>query len=219
MSALKPGPLSSDLLHEPNKPSQDIHLLIQHLSESCNKVLTQKRKSINFIKGQENQCVLLMKGSVSLYRSSDGIILNSERAPFIFGLSSQRSVSRHLCLRTEEDSLIGTLAFSEAKRIIKANNLWENYANLLIYNASRIYSHCVAISQLSSYEIIKRQLLQLHNEPIGIRQNITAANYILSRTFLSRSGVMRILSRLKADGHITAERGILLSINNLPDSY
>lgn len=219
MSALKPGPQDTGLLPEPNKPRQDIHLLIQHLSDASNKALTQKRKSFNFIKGQENQCFLLLKGSVSLYRTSDGIILSSERAPYIFGLSSQNSVSQHLYLRTEEDSLIGMLPFSEAKRIIKTNNLWESYANLLIYNASRIYSHCVAISQLSSYEIIKRQLLQLHNEPIGIRQNITAANYILSRTFLSRSGVMRILSRLKADGHITAERGILLSINNLPDNY
>ncbi|YCI83122.1 helix-turn-helix domain-containing protein [Enterobacteriaceae bacterium] len=219
MSELKTSRPTSDFFHDPNKPLSDIHLLIQYLSLESNKLLTQKRKSFNFMKGHENQCFLLMKGSISLYRISDGIILNSERAPFIFGLSSHTTVSKHLYLRTEEDSLIGTLPFTSAKRIIKANSLWESYANLLLYNTSRIYCHCVSISQLSSYEIIKNQLLQLNNEPVGIRQNITAANYILARTFLSRSGVMRILSRLKADGYITAERGILLSINNLPDSY
>lgn len=204
---------------EPNKPVKDIELLMQHLSPACNKSLTQNRKSINFIKGQENQCLLLLKGSVALYRSSDSIILNSESAPFIFGLSNQTDITQHLYLRTQEDSLIGAISLADARRIIRTQNLWENYANLLIYNTNRIYAHCLSISQLSSYEIIRSQLLQLSNEPPSIKQNITAANYILSRTFLSRSGVMRILSRLKADGYITAERGILIKINNLPEKY
>lgn len=216
MRALKKRHPVDAFHHEMNKPVEDIQMLIRHLSVDCNKSLTQKRKSLNFVKGQENQCLLLFKGSVALYRSSDGIILNSESAPFIFGLGSQVSTSQHLYLRTQEDSLIGLLPFAQARQIIRAQNLWENLSNLLIYNANKIYSHCIAISQLSSYEIIKRQLIQLDSEPTAIKQNITAANYILSRTFLSRSGVMRILSRLKADGHIVAERGILLHINHLP---
>jgi len=219
MSALKRRRPESEKSNEPNKPDTDISLLMQHLSPECNKSLTQKRKSLNFNKGQENQCLLLFKGSVALYRSSDSIILNSENAPFIFGLGNQTGISQHLYLRTLEDSLIGTLSLAEARHIIKTHNLWENYVNLLIYNTSKIYTHCVSISQLSSYEIIKNQLVQLASEPPSIKQNITAANYILSRTFLSRSGVMRILSRLKADGYITAERGILLSINGLPEKY
>ncbi|UYU30502.1 helix-turn-helix domain-containing protein [Siccibacter colletis] len=219
MSTLKTRHPERGLGKEPNKPVKDINLLMQHLSTECNKSLTQKRKSLNFIKDQENQCFLLLKGSVALYRSSDSIILNSENAPFIFGLGNQVGVSQHLYLRTQEDSLIGMLSFTDARQIIRTHNLWESYANLLIYNASKIYAHCLSISQLSSYEIIKNQLVQLDGEPPSIKQNITAANYILSRTFLSRSGVMRILSRLKADGHITAERGILLTINHLPDKY
>lgn len=217
MMDIKPQPHS--VITAPVKPGKDIALLVEHLAAMSNKSLTQKRKPVSFIKSQENQCVLLLRGSVALYRNNDGVIVTSESAPFIFGLGNQLPLSRYFSLRTQEDSLLGTLAFDEARRIIKKHHLWEQFASLLIYKTNKLYSHCISISQLSSYEIIKSQLLQLNEEPPAIRQNVTAANYILARTFLSRSGVMRILSRLKADGYITAERGVLLKINSLPDNY
>ncbi|HBM3218180.1 TPA: helix-turn-helix domain-containing protein, partial [Klebsiella michiganensis] len=50
------------------------------------------------------------------------------------------------------------------------------------------------------------------------KNKITAANYILSRTFLSRSGVMRTLAKLKQLGAIQLHRGILVTMNQLPPS-
>ncbi|PLO66279.1 cyclic nucleotide-binding protein, partial [Klebsiella michiganensis] len=57
-----------------------------------------------------------------------------------------------------------------------------------------------------------------NNEPEAIKNKITAANYILSRTFLSRSGVMRTLAKLKQLGAIQLHRGILVTMNQLPPS-
>lgn len=54
-------------------------------------------------------------------------------------------------------------------------------------------------------------------EPEEIRQKMTAANYILSRSFLSRSGTMKILSYLKQAGFIDLRRGILMEISELPE--
>ncbi|HDR2347354.1 helix-turn-helix domain-containing protein, partial [Enterobacter kobei] len=52
-----------------------------------------------------------------------------------------------------------------------------------------------------------------------IRLNTTAAAYIKSRTYLSRSGIMRILSELRTGKYITMERGVLLDIHHLPRKY
>ncbi|SQI91360.1 cyclic nucleotide-binding domain-containing protein [Klebsiella oxytoca] len=57
-------------------------------------------------------------------------------------------------------------------------------------------------------------------ESAEIRQSITAANYIQSRTFLSRSSIMKILAELKKGSYITTERGILLQIKQgIPLKY
>ena len=77
---------------------------------------------------------------------------------------------------------------------------------------------CFKVSKLSCYEIIVHQLIELNNEPEAIKNKITAANYILSRTFLSRSGVMRTLAKLKQLGAIQLHRGILVTMNQLPPS-
>lgn len=76
-------------------------------------------------------------------------------------------------------------------------DLWESLAHLLIYTAGRVYDHCTRISAPSSYAIIRSQLYELMQESAEIRQSITAANYIQSRTFLSRSSIMKILAELK----------------------
>ena len=99
------------------------------------------------------------------------------------------------------------------------SNLWEHFSKLLIYTASRVYEHCSQISQMSAYDIIRFQLVELMQEPEAIRQNITAAAYIKSRTYLSRSGVMRILAELRTGKYITMERGVLIDIHHLPRKY
>ncbi|WP_449549072.1 helix-turn-helix domain-containing protein [Lelliottia amnigena] len=42
-------------------------------------------------------------------------------------------------------------------------------------------------------------------------------NYIQNRCLLSRSGIMSVLSSLRAGGHIELENGKLVKINYLPD--
>ncbi len=72
---------------------------------------------------------------------------------------------------------------------------------------------------MSSYEIIRFQLQELMNESERIRTSITAANYIKSRTYLSRSGIMRIIAELREAGYIELNRGILVAIKHLPLKY
>ncbi|OUG65079.1 winged helix-turn-helix transcriptional regulator, partial [Klebsiella variicola] len=173
---------------------------------------------VHYYKDDIRQCFLLLQGSVALHRRGDGIVLNSESAPFILGVSSQFS-SEHLYVRALETSEIARVPLDCFNHIVAHLDLWEHFSKLLIYTASRVYEHCAQISQMSAYDIIRFQLVELMQEPDAIRQKITAAAYIKSRTYLSRSGIMRILAELRTGKYITMERGILLDINHLPRKY
>ncbi|WP_447867683.1 helix-turn-helix domain-containing protein [Rahnella bonaserana] len=179
-----------------------------------------KNKQIfNFNEDGKKQILILHQGSIALCRKRDNMVLFTEKQPFIFGLSQQMSVPEYLYLRTEEDSRICRLPLAEAQAMIEEHCLWESLAKHLIYMVSRVHDHWAKIMLPSAYEIIRQQLLELMNESPSVRNNIAAANYITSRTFLSRSGTMRILAELRAGNYITMDKGILIKIKDLPQRY
>lgn len=200
------------------KPFRHIEALIKHVLPTAERVVIGRGDVVHYYKDDIRQCFLLLQGSVALHRRGDGIVLNSESAPFILGVSSQFS-SEHLYVRALETSEIARVPLDCFNHIVAQLDLWEHFSKLLIYTASRVYEHCAQISQMSAYDIIRFQLVELMQEPDAIRQKITAAAYIKSRTYLSRSGIMRILAELRTGKYITMERGILLDINHLPRKY
>lgn len=200
------------------KPFRHIEALIKHVLPATERVVIGRGDVVHYYKDDIRQCFLLLQGSVALHRRGDGIVLNSESAPFILGVSSQFS-SEHLYVRALETSEIARVPLDCFNHIVAQLDLWEHFSKLLIYTTSRVYEHCAQISQMSAYDIIRFQLVELMQEPDAIRQKITAAAYIKSRTYLSRSGIMRILAELRTGKYITMERGILLDINHLPRKY
>lgn len=201
------------------KPIAEIEKLITHLQFASNNIETTGRQRINYMENGRRNIYLLHEGSVALYRSSDGMILNSETAPFIFGISNQQTDPSLLFMRSQEPSRLSRISISDADAIISERNLWEYMVRLMTYTAGRVYDHFTQISQLSSYEIIRYQLLELMNETTKIRTSVTAARYIQDRTYLSRSGIMKILSELKAGEFIDIQRGMLVEIHHLPLKY
>ena len=197
------------------KPFRHIEALIKHVLPAAERVVIGRGDVVHYYKDDIRQCFLLLQGSVALHRRGDGIVLNSESAPFILGVSSQFS-SEHLYVRALETSEIARVPLDCFNHIVAQ---LDHFSKLLIYTASRVYEHCAQISQMSAYDIIRFQLVELMQEPDAIRQKITAAAYIKSRTYLSRSGIMRILAELRTGKYITMERGILLDINHLPRKY
>lgn len=202
------------------KPDQHIANLIYHLSPEANIIETKIRQKINYSNDGARKCYLLLEGNIALCRTRDSFMMNSESAPYVFGLSNQLSVSDYLHMQTLEPSRIACLSLSAANTIIAEKDLWESLAHLLIYTAGRVYEHCTRISAPSSYAIIRSQLYELMQESEELRSSITAANYIQSRTFLSRSSIMKILAELKKGSYITTERGLLMQIKQgIPLKY
>ena len=200
------------------KPFEHIVKIIDNILPFAERRIVSKGDIVHYYQNDIRQCFLLTQGCVALHRRGDGIVLNSESSPFILGVSSQFS-SEHLYVRALETSEIAAVSLERFNHVVAQQNLWEHFSKLLIYTASRVYEHCAQISQMSAYDIIRFQLVELMQEPDAIRKNITAAAYIKSRTYLSRSGIMRILAELRTGKYITMERGVLLDIHHLPRKY
>lgn len=200
------------------KPYRHIETLISAVLPAAQRIVIARGEIVQYHDKEIRHCFLLLQGGVALHRRGDGIVLNSESAPFILGVSSQFS-SEHLYVRAHETSEIARVPLTTFNEIVARREMWEHFSKLLIYTASRIYEHCTQISQMSAYDIIRFQLVELMQEPETIRMNITAAAYIKNRTYLSRSGIMRILAELRTGKYITMERGILLELHHLPRKY
>ncbi len=201
------------------KPVAEIDKIIEQIAPFAKSFKANKGEILRFYSGNKRTCYLLHQGSVTLNRRGDGMVLNSEQASFILGVSNQFAQSENLYVRVNENALISRLPLERFNLLIESFGLWESLCKLLVYTASRVYEHCTLISQMSSYEIIRFQLQELMNESERIRTSITAANYIKSRTYLSRSGIMRILADLREADCIELKRGTLVAIKNLPLRY
>lgn len=201
------------------KPVADINNIIEHVSPFATRFNANKGEILRYYSGNKRTCYLLHNGSVTLNRRGDGMVLNSEHDTFVLGVSNQFSQSENLYLRVYENAEMSRLSLERFNLLIESCGLWESLCKLLIYTTSRVYEHCTLISQMSSYEIIRFQLQELMNESERIRTSITAANYIQNRTYLSRSGIMRIIAELREAGYIELNRGILIAINHLPLKY
>lgn len=200
------------------KPVNDIQRIIEAMAPFADSFDASKGEILCYSVQNKKVCYLLHDGSVTLNRRGDGIVINSEQAPFIFGITNQLAQADSLYLRVMENSRISRISMERFNLVIESFQLWESVCKTMVYSASRIYDHCTRIAQMSATELIDYQLNELMQESERIRNSITAANYISSRTFLSRSNIMRILAEFRDNGRITLRRGVLVSINALqPD--
>jgi len=200
------------------KPLAEIENIIQRVAPFAEPFIAAKGEILRYNIASKHQCYLLHNGRVNLHRRGDGMVLNTESAPFVLGLSNQYSTSGNMYIKVVENAQISRLTMERFNLLAESYGLWQDLCRLLIYNASRIYEHSTIISRMSSYDLIRFQLQELKNEPDGVRLKTTAANYIMDRTYLSRSGVMKILSVLRNGGHICLHRGVLVELNDLPES-
>lgn len=198
------------------KPVKHIQNIIDYTSPYSSSLLVPRGGILDYMSDNIQHCYFLLEGSITLNRRWDGMVLNSQQYPFISGVSHQLSCGDNLYVRTAESSRLCKMPLERFNLLIEKYALWESFCYLLIYTTSSIYEQCSAVSQMSSSEIVMYHLRQLMLEPSRIRNSMTAASYIMDKTLLSRSGIMRILRQLREAKFIILERGILVGINHLP---
>jgi CRP-like cAMP-binding protein len=197
------------------KPENDIKNIIEALAPFAHQFTASRGEILRFTVNGKKMCYLLHSGSINIIRRGDGMVLHSEQAPAMFGMTSLITVADNLYLRVMEDVQISRLSLERFNLVIESFNLWENLCKALIYSISIVFDHCSRVAQMSSHELITFQLKELMKESERVRLTVTAANYISSRTYLSRSNIMRILAELRDSGLITLHRGILINMQNI----
>jgi len=199
------------------KPQDHILNLIKTLSPHAQVVPADKLSTLDFVRTNTKQCYLLEEGHVIINRRDDGITLNTESAPFVFGFTLNSKLHPRLCIRPSSDAVLRRLSLESAMHIVEEESLWEPLTQLLIFISARLFRHCTRLSQSGMYETVRSLLIELINESPKIRYAESTYNYIQNRCLLSRSGIMSILSSLRTGGHIELENGKLVKINYLPD--
>lgn len=168
----------------------------------------------------DSQVVLVIEGTVDIYRNADNMLFATARAPAIFGMQGSPYRDSIYKFISRPDCVLETLPLSSVIRIINANSLLEE---LLIcqsyFNDYHAYRTNMLINK-TSYEIVRALLLELDKVPSEIKTKINVPTFILERSHLARSGIMKILSHLRQGEYIKIESGKLISIlRKLPKSF
>lgn len=178
------------------------------------------RKVISLVQYSEPMCFMLHKGTVALYRNEDHLMITHVHAPYILGLNFLNPLNNNIYLRARgEDIVYEIIPRSAFAEILDNGDYWKNVAYLFMYSTMSFVEYNKSITGVSTYELVCNNLLALMKESEVIRMNTNACDFILDKTLLSRSGIMKILSDLKKGDHIVMKRGVLLGINKLPAKY
>lgn len=165
------------------------------------------------------QCFLLHKGSCIISRADDALVISTIASPNITGVNDLIPPEANVLIVASTDIEYSLIPLDTFLAFIEEHQLWKQVSYLLMFYSSRLYEHQRTNAGLSTYKIITHLLQTLSNEDFDVRAMTTAVEYIQERTFLSRSGIMKMLSELKAGGYIVLSRGLLIKINKLPDKF
>jgi hypothetical protein len=203
------------------KPIAHMQTLIDSLHPLANFPVRKARQgqSFQFLLQDKRMCFLLVRGECDIKRNGDSLILHAMKAPSIAGLSNYTPDPSHLKAQATTAIEYIYIPLEEFIRHVDEHNLWKQVAYSLMHVNSRFNEYMKSTTAIPNYELICNLLSSLCNESFEIRATVSAVQYILDRTSLSRSGVMKTLAALNAGGYIVIKRGLLITLNKLPEKF
>lgn len=162
-------------------------------------------------------CQFIRQGTVSIENLENYLALGIASAPVSLGFTS--ALSEKLLLRALEECEVATVPLETVMARIEAKQLWELMARHMIIVTNKLFIQNEMVAAPTTYDVLCYQLQALAKESDNIRQQIAAYQYILDRTHLSRSSVMKMLAALKKGGYIELDQGKLVAINHLPARF
>ena len=203
----------------PGKPIAHIQAVVNSLLHIHPASKAQKGQRFVLSDGDKKLCFILLEGHCDVARGTDALTFFSLTSPGILGFSDFSHSSQTLVISASGPVKYLTLPTELVLQTIKENNLWESTTYFLMYMAARYQEYLQKNTSLSSYDLIRNNLHALSHEPFDVRATTTALKYIGDRTNLSRSLIMKILGELNNGEFIVIKRGLLITINKLPEKY
>ena len=198
-------------------PSPHLTPLLAAITHDEDYRLWKKSSKLFFRRGSQPLCHFVRKGSVLIVRNEDAFSLGILSAPLALGFTVP--LSEHLHLRTMAESEIATLPYEQVMAIVEEKQIWDLVAKHVMFVTNKIFIYNEMLTAPTSFDILRYQLLMLIQEPDEIRASTAAYQYILDRTRLSRSSIMKLLAELKKGHYIQLENGKLLAIHHLPTRF
>ncbi|MBN4798783.1 helix-turn-helix domain-containing protein [Enterobacter asburiae] len=201
------------------KPETHFNALIKAVSDSKRIQSAKPRQLITLEKQTEPVTFILHEGVVAIYRSSDRLLIKYIRAPMITGMNVLIDTNDGIFIKAYKSVSYEILPTKEMLDIISTQGLWKDASYCYMYAVRQLLLAHYSSVGLSTYELIRLNLISLMNEDEALSDHVNVSDYILEKTRLSRSRVMKILGDLRIGGYIEINRGILKKINKLPEKY
>ncbi|KIC99472.1 hypothetical protein PU00_19830 [Hafnia alvei] len=204
------------------KPLESIHRLMTAFVSISKPYLLDSKNIEARLKGKEAgfEVYLLTKGRVDIWREVDNRLVETAFAPSILGLQGSVYRSQHYHLKFPAGAEVSTIPLQAAMEIIELQSLWRDVFYYQGYLNDRQLHHKSLLINSSTYEIVCLFLKDLSHYSDSERAKLSVADYILQRSNLARSGVMKVLADLRFGGYIDIQHGKLIKIlNNFPRNY
>lgn len=199
-----------------NKPIHDFHIIMDALYPHAKPLSCVKNKRLDYSRMGHPVCYLLYEGHGTVHRQADGLVMSSMRAPGIIGISNIISpIESGYYWRAGKTCSILVVDADVAYQVISENDYWQSLSKILGFLINRLSEHSARLVAQNGYNLVCNQIIALMQEPVYIRQKVSLPKYIIDRTLLSRSYVMKILAELKQEGRITVVDKMLVEVNNL----
>lgn len=197
---------------------------LNSLMDKLEPFLDYKHISVNtrftLFPDQEHKCFFLKSGVISMYRQPNDILIDIFEAPSIRGFIHRPNGLKSLyILKMITPCEVAIIDRSNLFALLTEHACWELFAMHQLEINSVAAERIFNLVTPSVYDAVRLQLYELINSSAEVRESITAESYIRSKTKVSRSSIMRILTDLKEGGYIVIERGKIKEIIKLPGKY
>jgi len=201
------------------KPETHFYDLIRAVTDTERVRIGRARQLISPANQTEPMTFILHEGVAATYRSSDHLLIKYIKAPIIIGMNEFIDTNADISIKAYSAVRYEILPLKELLDIINEKGLWKDVAYTYMYTIRQLLCAHHSSVGLSTYDLIRLNLIDLINEEQELSAHVNVCDYIQEKTRLSRSRVMNILSDLRTGGYIEIKRGILININNLPEKY
>ncbi|WP_110876091.1 helix-turn-helix domain-containing protein [Franconibacter helveticus] len=199
----------------PQKPLAEIYRLSDIFNGYGNWHRAEKNTTIPT---RDGFICIIRGGLFSVLRKSDRLLIEKCSAPSIVGLARNFHKKSYFKVQADAECHYQLIPFdtfmSEVESQQCQQQLYKVFAwniDLLCYREELLLGH-------NSYLMIKGNLTTLAAMDEFMRNKINVADYIVKRTNLSRSMVMKTLSQLRSENYVEIHKGKLTTLRTLPEN-
>ncbi|MHA1011153.1 helix-turn-helix domain-containing protein [Enterobacter roggenkampii] len=198
-----------------NRPVSYIKTLLDVISLHEKKTFGVYGTRIYLQRNENVKCICLYEGQMAAYRNN-GVLFSHVTEPTIFGMNVFYNKRQDLNVRFLSDCCYIILSVESCLDIIREHNLWEAFSYLSMYATQKTSEISMSIVGENTKQIVFSILQEVYNlNRLCVNgKKINASEYIIEKTGLSRSLVMKELKILNDSGKITIKRGILEEIKD-----